>query len=75
MLEGSAKAGQIIKAVKIIPGDTGSREGKNLCFLTVPTQPGPAARSDKFMTEMIIWPEGELAGERRQGRDHPVWAC
>ena len=67
MLEGSAKAGQIIKAVKIRPGDTG-RQGKNLCFLTVPTQPGPAARSDKFMTEMIIWPEGE-------GRDHPVWAC
>ena len=71
MLEGSAKAGQIIKAVKIRPGDT-TGEFVFLDSWDTATASTLSQSSDKFMTEMIIWPEGELAGE---GRDHPVWAC
>ena len=57
MLEGSGAGWQIIKAVKLTPGDT---RGKNLCFLTVVTQlhsqhPQPELRQIYDGDDYLAW--------------------
>ena len=69
MLEGSGAGWQIIKAVKLTPGDT---RGKNLCFLTVVTQlhsqhPQPELRQIYDGDDYLAWRRvtaGERGGER-----------